>query len=378
MIYLNNAATTWPKPAEVTELAQKVLNEPIFEHGRTTSRDSIDYVEAARETVAQFLSSETANNIIFTANATDSLNMLIHGWAKRHPDPFNVITTDLEHNSVLRPLRALEREGRCTVTIVQSEGSHVTADQIVREITDETRLAVVGHGSNVLGSVQDIGAIGRELRAQGIFFIADGAQTAGQYPIDLSRTPLDAFAFTGHKYLFGLPGTGGFFIRDPDAIAAVKQGGTGVDSKAIYQSEEVPLKFEAGTPNYVGIAGLYAGVRYISRIGLNEVIDRTTRMTKYLLSELASMERITVFNPAPDLPVVTFNIEGMDNEDVGVILMRAYHIVARTGLHCAPLVHERCDGGTGGVRLSLSCLNTMDECVAAADAIREIAETVEP
>lgn len=378
MIYLNNAATTWPKPAEVTELVQKVLNEPIFEHGRTTSLDSLDYVEAARETIAQFLSSGNPNNIIFTANATDSLNLLIHGWVKRHPDHFHVITTDLEHNSVLRPLRTLEREGRCTVTIVQSEGSHVTADQILRDITDETRLAVVGHGSNVLGSVQDIGAIGRELRERGIFFIVDGAQTAGQYPIDLSRTPLDAFVFTGHKYLFGLPGTGGFFIRDPDAIAAVKQGGTGVDSKALYQSEEVPLKFEAGTPNYLGIAGLYAGVRYISRIGLNEIIDRTTRMTRYLLSELASMERITVFNRTPELPVVTFNIEGMDNEDVGVILTRAYHVVARTGLHCAPLVHERFDGGTGGVRLSLSCHNMMDECMAAADAIREIAESVGP
>ncbi len=378
MIYLNNAATTWPKPAEVIELAQKVLSEPIFEHGRTTSRDTLDYVEAARETVARFLSSGDPNNIIFTANATDSLNMLIHGWAKRHPDPFHVITTDLEHNSVLRPLRTLEREGRCTISLVQSEGSHVTADQIRREITDETRLAVLGHGSNVLGSVQDIGAIGRELRERGIYFIVDGAQTAGQYPIDLLRTPLDAFAFTGHKYLFGLPGTGGFFVRDPDAIAAVKQGGTGVDSKALYQSEDLPLKFEAGTPNYLGIAGLYAGVRYISRIGLDEVIGRTERMTRYLLSELASIERITVFNRTPELPVVTFNIEGMDNEDVGVILMRAYQIVARTGLHCAPLVHKRFDGGAGGVRLSLSYHTTMNECLAAADAIREIAETIGP
>ena len=378
MIYFNNAATTWPKPADVVEIAQKVLSEPIFERGRTTSRDSIDYVEAARETIARFLSAEDANSIIFTGGATDSLNMLIQGWAKRHPDHFHVITTDLEHNSVLRPLRTLEREGRCTVTIVRSEGPHVTVDRILREVTDKTRLAVVGHGSNVLGSVQDIGAIGRELRARGIFVIVDGAQTAGQYPIDLSRTPVDAFVFTGHKYLFGLPGTGGFFIRCPDAVAAIKQGGTGVDSKAVYHPDDAPQKFEAGTPNYVGIAGLYAGVRYLSRIGLDDIIGRTARMTRLLLSELASMERIRVFNPTPDLPVVTFDIEGMDNEDVGMILMRAYHVVARTGLHCAPLVHERCNGGQGGIRLSLSYHNTMEECLKVSDAVREIAEAVEP
>ena len=378
LIYFNNAATTWPKPPEVTAIVQKVLGEPIFEHGRTTSQDALDYVEAAREEVARFLSISDANHVIFTANATDSLNMLIHGWAKQHPAHFHAITTDLDHNSVLRPLRTLERDGRCTVGVVPSKDARVTADQIFSEITDETKLVVMGHGSNVLGSVQDIGAIGRELHKRGIFFIVDGAQTAGQYPIDLSRTPVDAFAFTGHKYLFGLPGTGGFFIQNPDEIAPTKQGGTGVDSKALFPPEELPLRFEPGTPNYVGIAGLYAGIRYITLTGLDDIISRTTRMTRFLVSELSSIDKITVFNPAPELPVVSFNIGGMDNEDIGVILTRAYNIVARTGLHCAPLVHERYDGGRGSVRFSLSGFNTPDECRAAADAIREIAESVGP
>lgn len=375
MIYFNNAATTWPKPSAVIDTVRKVVEEPVFEHGRATTRDAMDFVELGREETARFFSVKNPDHILFTANATDSLNKLIWGWAKKHPDPFHVVTTSFEHNSVLRPLRTLERDKRCTLQIFRPAETRVNPDSFLEQIPKDTRLVVLGHGSNVLGSVQDIGTIGRELQHRGIFFIVDGAQTAGQYPVDLSKTPVDAFAFTGHKYLFGIPGTGGFFLQDKDQVAATQQGGTGVDSKAPYQSEELPLKFEAGTPNYPGIASLYAGIKYLRETGLDKIMSHTSRMTKFLVSEISSVENVSVFNPDPDLPVISFNIDGMENEDAGIILTKAYQIVCRTGLHCAPLVHEIFDGSKGSVRFSLSFHNTLEECQIAAEAVREIAKT---
>jgi len=375
LIYLNNAATTWPKPAGVIETVHEVFSSPFLEYGRTTAQDGNDYVGSARAELAGLFAVNEPEGIIFTASATDSLNMLIHGFSKHHPGCFHAITTDLEHNAVLRPLRTLERDGKISLSIVPATGAHVTPDQILEEMKEDTALIVLGHGSNVLGSAQDVGAIGREVGKTDAFFLVDGAQTAGQYPVDLSRSPVDAFVFTGHKSLFGFPGVGGFYIRDPDCVDPVKQGGTGVDSKALFQPEEMPLKFEPGTPNYPGIAALSAGVRYIKTTGLESIVHKCRAMTASLVSALSAIDGVTVYNKAPELPVITFNITGMDNEDVGFIMMKAYDIVVRTGLHCSPLVHERIDAGRGAVRISLSCMNTMADCTAAITAIEEIAES---
>lgn len=372
-IYLNNAATTWPKPPEVIRAAAEVFTFPFLEHGRTTAKGGTDYAEEARETLAQFFSVSDPAHIIFTLNATDSLNMLIHGFARAGREKFHAITTDLEHNSVLRPLRTLERDGKLQLTVVSAANPGVLPEQVADEIRHETALIVVGHGSNVLGSVQDIRSIGRIARESGVFFIVDGAQTAGQYPVDLSSTDVDAFVFTGHKALFGFPGTGGFYIRDPGRVAPVRQGGTGVDSSARFHPEELPLRFESGTPNYPGLASLTAGVRFVSSRGIETIMAQTAEMTSGILSELSGIEGISIFNPRPELPVITFSIHGIDNEDAGFILMKAYNIVVRTGLHCAPLIHERMNGGTGGIRMSLSCMNTPHECRIAAAAVREIA-----
>ena len=376
LIYVNNAATTWPKPPEVLKIAADVFSSPFYEHGRTTVQDAPDYIGMARQNIADFFGVSRPEHIILTSSATDSLNMLIHGFAKRYRKQFHAVTTDLEHNSVLRPLRTLEREGKCSLSIIRTTGPHVKPEEIREEMRDDTALVVIGHGSNVLGSVQDIETIGNLVKTSGAFFLVDGAQTAGQYPVEPGHLPVDAFVFTGHKSLFGLPGTGGFYIRSPEQVDPVRQGGTGVDSAGKYQPDEMPIKFETGTPNYPGIAALDAGIGFVRRKGVDTILSQSAMMTSFLVKELGKIEGVRLYNPSPDLPVVTFLLEGMDSEDIGFILWKAYRIVVRTGLHCSPLIHERINA-PGGVRISLSCMNTIEECEATVAAVEEIAATIQ-
>jgi cysteine desulfurase/selenocysteine lyase len=229
----------------------------------------------------------------------------------------------------------------------------------------------------VLGSVQNIRPIAEYLHANDIFFIVDGAQTAGHIPVDLSDIPVGAFVFTGHKALFAIPGIGGFFITEPDAVAITRQGGTGTDSRTLTHPFEMPMRFEAGTHNYPGIASLCAGIRVITTTGQETIEKKNTDLTRFFIRELKEIRGITIYNENPDLPVVSFDIAGIENHDVGFILARAYNVITRTGLHCAPLVHERIDEGKGCIRASFSYFNTRDECRAAAEAIREVAESAD-
>jgi cysteine desulfurase family protein len=377
LIYLNNAATSWPKPPEVIAEVIKSLQNPYFELGRTTAGGTIDYPAAARETLARFFHAEKPENIIFTQNATDSLNLLIHGFIRNATAPFHTITTDLEHNSVLRPLHAREMDGALTLTTVPFTNNHVSLSAIKEAIRADTRLVVMTQGSNVLGSVQEIKPIAEYLRANDIFFIVDGAQTAGHIPIDLTRIPVDAFVFTGHKALFGIPGIGGFYLPDPTAIAITKQGGTGSDSKSLLQPMEMPTRFESGTHNYPGLASLYAGVRFIEGVGITEIERKGRELTQSFIQALKKTDTIIIYNESPDLPIVSFSIDGIDNAEVGFILARAYNVITRTGLHCAPLIHQRIDGGSGCVRASFSYFTTREEIETAAAAIREVAESAD-
>jgi len=337
----------------------------------------MDYPSAAREALAEFFHAGPPEHFVFTQNATDSLNLLIHGFVKKTGTPFHAITTELEHNSVLRPLTTLEQEGAITLSVVPFTDNTVSLAAIKEAICPETQLVVMTHGSNVLGSVQDIRPIAEYLHANDIFFIVDGAQTAGHIPVDLADIQVGAFVFTGHKALFGIPGIGGFFIPNPDAVAITRQGGTGTDSRTLIQPIEMPERFEAGTHNYPGIASIYAGIRFITTVGISE-IDRTgTDLTSRFIRELKRTKGITIYNEHPDLPVISFNIAGIDNQEVGFILARAYNIVMRTGLHCAPLVHDRVDGGKGCIRASFSYFTTRKEIETAADTIREVAESAD-
>jgi cysteine desulfurase family protein len=377
LIYLNNAATTWPKPDAVLEEVAHCLRQPLHEPGRTTGTGSMDYPSAAREALAAFFLAGPPEHVIFTQNATDSLNLLIHGFAKKNGSPFHAITTELEHNSVLRPLTALEQDGAIRLSVVPFTDTRVNLAAIKKAICEDTRLVVMTQGSNVLGSVQDIRPIAEYLHANDIFFIVDGAQTAGHIPVDLSDIPVGAFVFTGHKALFGIPGIGGFYISDPEAIAITRHGGTGTDSRTLTHPSGMPMRFEAGTHNYPGIASLYAGIRFITSTGLEPIGKKNTDLTRCFIRDLKDIQGITMYNENPDLPVVSFNIAGIDNHEAGFILARAYNVITRTGLHCAPLVHECIDGGKGCVRAGFSYFNTRDECRAAAEAVREVAESAD-
>ncbi|HMK15297.1 MAG TPA: aminotransferase class V-fold PLP-dependent enzyme [Methanomicrobiales archaeon] len=373
-IYLNNAATTWPKPPRVMEEVNRSLALPFSEEGRSTLAGQRDYPRETRELLGAFFRTGPPEHFIFTQNATDSLNTAIHGFLHRLGGPCHVITTELEHNSVLRPLRTLEREGRISLTVVPYTGrGYVSRGAVQDAIREDTRLAVMTHGSNVLGTVQDIGEIGDLLRSEGVFFIVDGAQTAGLVPVDLGSLPADVFAFTGHKALFGIPGIGGFYLRDPARVDPVRQGGTGANSGYPFQEEGMPERFEAGTHNYPGIASLHAGIRFIQEKGIGNIARETMEMTRFLIPSLKETGSITIDNEDPDLPVISLAVKGMEPEKVGFILARIYGIICRTGLHCAPLVHRRINGGRGSVRLSLSCMNTREECELVAGALAEVA-----
>ncbi len=374
LIYLNNAATTWPKPPEVLDEVVRCLTTPFFEHGRSTAGGAIDYPSAAREALAGHFNAETPDHFIFTQNATDSLNLLIHGFAKSQKAPFHAITTDLEHNSVLRPLNTLAGEERLSLTTVPSEDGYVLLREIKKAVRPDTRLMVMTHGSNVLGTLQDVQAVADYCADSDIFLIIDGAQTAGQVPINLSSISGGAFVFTGHKALFGILGIGGFYLDDPEAVVPLRQGGTGTDSRSLTQPGEMPQKFEAGTHNYPGIASLLAGIRFIEREGQDRITKKGRDLASLFIREIASDPDIILYTPAPDLPVVSFNIRNLDNDEAGYILAKAYNIICRTGLHCAPLVHDRIDGGKGCIRVSFSYLNTPDECRAAGKAVREVAK----
>ncbi len=377
LIYLNNAATTWPKPAEVLEEVATCLRLPLHEPGRTTGNGSKDYPSVAREALATFFHGSPPEHFIFTQNATDALNLLIHGFAKKTGMPFHAITTELEHNSVLRPLTTLEQEGAISLSVASFTDNTISLTAIKKAICPETSLVVMTHGSNVLGSVQDIKPIAEYLNANDIFFIADGAQTAGHIPVDLSDIPVGAFVFTGHKALFGIPGIGGFFISEPGTIAITRQGGTGTDSRILTHPADMPMRFESGTPNYPGIASLYAGIRFINTVGLGEIERTGYDLTNRFIRELKRTKSITIYNEHPDLPVVSFDIAGIDNHEAGYILARAYNVIMRTGLHCAPLVHERIDGGKGCIRASFSWFSTRADVTTAAAAIREVAESAD-
>lgn len=377
LIYLNNAATTWPKPPEVLKEVERCLRLPVHEAGRTTGTKSSDYPSAARTALSDFFHEGPAEHFVFTANATDSLHILIHGFSKKNRKPFHAVTTELEHNSVLRPLTALQQEGAASLTILPFADNRVSLAAIKKAIRPETRLVVMTHASNVLGSVQEIRPIAEYLRANDIFCIVDGAQAAGHIPVNLSDIPVDAYVFTGHKSLFGIPGIGGFFIREPGTVAVIRQGGTGTDSGSPVHPACMPERFEAGTHNYPGIASLCAGVRFIGRTGLETIGRHGKEITRRFIRELRRAEGITIYTPDPDLPIVSFNLTGIGNEDAGFILARAYSVITRTGLHCAPLVHERIDSGKGCIRASFSYFTTREEIDSAAAAVCEVADSAD-
>lgn len=397
--FFDNAATTWPKPEAVYRFMDSFYRSHGVNPGRSGYQLAVEAEQMITETrrmLTQFFNcGGDADRMIFTANATDSLNLALFGLVKTGD---HIVTTRLEHNAVLRPLNHLQRDHGVAVTYVPGDAKGVVdPENIRRAITPKTRAIVVNHASNVLGTVQDIVAIGKIAREAGATFIVDTCQTAGVVPIDMQAANINVLTWTGHKGLFGPMGIGGMFVCEQTDIAPRKVGGTGVDSISPFQPEKYPFHLETGTGPLPAVAGLNAAQKWLAELGREGVADANPlshaeacrrgiervhhhemALVKRLLDAISATPGITVYGPtttANRVATVSLNIRDMPADQVGAILDGDFHICVRTGLHCAPLVHE--DAGTvdqkGTVRFAPGYFTTADEIDHAIAAITEIA-----
>jgi cysteine desulfurase/selenocysteine lyase len=386
VIYLDSAATSWPKPPEVAEAMAHFLNHVGANPGRSGHRLSAEagrIVNEARELVAELFRVPDPLRVTFAANATEALNLALQGYLRPGD---HVITSSMEHNAVMRPLRALAAGaygGAVELTVVpcSSEGFLTPAD-LETVIQPNTVMIVLNHGSNVCGSILPVRQVGAIARRRGILLLVDAAQTAGAYPIDMHADNIDLLAFTGHKSLVGPMGTGGLIIGERvrlTQLKPLKYGGTGSNSEWEEQPAFLPDKYESGTVNAVGLAGLAAGIRSVMGQGVDAVRQHEIGLTQRLINGLQEIPRVTVYggrNATRQTATVSFTIAGLDPSEVGLRLDHEYDIMCRVGLHCAPAAHRTLGTfPTGTVRFGLSALSTTDQIDAALRAVREIAQS---
>ena len=381
MIYLDNSATSFPKPNEVYDFMINFYRQHGVNPGRTGFDAAIetgDLVTNTRKMLTKlFNGGDDYNRLTFSYNATDSLNMIIQGLAEKGA---HVITTMLEHNSVLRPLYSLQQKGLIDVTYLPfDERGYVDPDDVKKAIRPNTKFVVCTHCSNVIGTIQPLKEIGKICHDNGLIFVVDGSQGAGAVDLDMQAQNIDVYCFTGHKCLMGPTGIGGSYVREGITINHTRYGGTGVRSAVEGHLEEYPYRLEAGTMNLLGIAGLYAGVKWITEKGIMNIHDQEMRLWKKLRDGLREIDGVTVYcatSVENQNPVPSFNIKGSTAEKVGQFLDVDYEIACRTGLQCAPKVHMGI--GTfdlhGTVRFSIGAFTTEEEIDTAIAAVKEIAE----
>jgi cysteine desulfurase family protein len=381
VIYFDNAATSWPKPPGVAAAMTYFINEVGANAGRSGHRRAVAssrVVYAAREAVAKLFNAPDSLRVVFGMNITEAINLALLGMLRPGD---HVITTSMEHNAVMRPLRALEAQGvRLTVVPCTPEGC-LDSEEIRKAIRSETKLIVVNQASNVVGTVLPVAEIGRIARENELLLLVDAAQTAGAYPIDMQEDYIDLLAFTGHKSLYGPMGTGGLILGervDAACIEPLKRGGTGSRSEKEEQPTFLPDKFESGTQNVVGLAGLEASVRWILDQGVDAIRAHEVLLLEQLLGGLETIDGVTLYgthDPELQTATVSFTIEGMAPSEIGLRLDETYGIMSRVGLHCAPAAHKTI--GTfpvGTVRFGLSAFNTEEEIQAGLEAVRALAE----
>lgn len=379
MIYLDNAATTFPKPECVYEAMDKFLREKGANPGRAGHRMSVEAeqeIEKARFTVAGFLGIKSPERLVFTFNATDALNMGIKGLLCKGD---HVITSRLEHNSVSRPLSGLEKQGAITVTRVEnSDDGFISPDDIRKAVRSNTKLIVCTHSSNVLGTIQPIREIGEVSRERDIVFMVDAAQTVGVCDIDVEEQHIDMLAFTGHKGPFGPTGSGGLYVGKDVKLRAWREGGTGFEPESISQPDTLPFQLESGTPNSVGIVGLRTGIEFCIKEGIETIRQHERKLALRLVSALESDDRFEIYGNVDEdrkVGIVSINIKGLKPGEVGAILDNTFNIAVRPGLHCAPYTHQRI--GTfpeGTIRLSPGYFNTMEEIEETISGLMKIAD----
>ena len=378
-VYLDNAATSFPKPPRVYERLREYLERYGGCPGRGSYRmakETEAVLEETRALLAELFGVKEPRRIVFTLNATDALNMAIKGTVAPGD---HVVTTVLEHNSVMRPLNRLEHKGLIQVTRVGvSSDGLVDPGDIRKALTARTTLVAVIHGSNVTGALQPIKEIGPIVREHGALFLVDAAQTAGAVPMDVEAACIDLLAFPGHKALLGLPGTGGLYVGPRARLAPWREGGTGVLSELPLQPEELPYNLEAGSPNTLGLAGLRESVQFILQYGVKWIRAHELSLTRRLLDGLRIDERFRVYGPPASehrVAVVAVNVAGCSPTAVAEFLDRAYDIAVRAGLHCAPGVHQAL--GTfpeGTIRISPGYFTKDADIDRCLEALREAAE----
>lgn len=378
LIFLDNGATSFPKPEEV----YRYMDHFYRNYGVNPGRSGYDLcmeagliVEETRKSLTGFFNGDDPNRLCFGYNSTDALNLIIFGMLRPGD---HAITTTLEHNSVLRPLYHLSQQGVEVEHVPFDDRGFVDPAEIRKRFRPNTRLVVVNHASNVIGTVQPVAEIGRLCREAGIPFAIDASQSAGKVPIDMKAQCLDVVAFTGHKSLLGPTGIGGLCVRNGVEIRHTRAGGTGVRSAVRAHLDEYPYRLEFGTANVMGIAGLKAGLAWIREKGVEAIHAEEMRLARILLDGLRAIPRVTLYcqdSLEDHIAVLAFNVQGMEAADVGTMLDVDFGIACRTGLHCAPRLHEQLgtDKIHGAVRFGIGPFNTEDDVLAAVAAVGKIA-----
>ncbi len=377
-VYFDNAATSWPKPPEVALAMIHYLQEVGGSPGRSGHRMSIEasrIVSDTRDAMAELLHVDDPSRIAFTKNSTEALNIAIMGSLKPGD---HVITSSMEHNSVMRPLRYLEAQKAIDLTVVGCSPTTgaIDPDDVRRAIRPNTRLITVLHASNVIGNLMPVQAIGAMARSAGIPFLVDASQTAGAYPINVQALDIDLLAFTGHKSLLGPTGTGGLYVREGVELNPLARGGTGSKSEQEIQPDFMPDKFEAGTLNVVGLAGLGASANFLLKTGVECITEHERTLVARFLEGAKVIPGIHLPGPADvrqRIGVLSFTLKGISPSRIGLILDQGFGIMTRIGLHCSPAAHRTLGTSPDGtVRFGFSYFNTLEQVDYSLDAIQKI------
>jgi cysteine desulfurase family protein len=379
LIYLDNAATSFPKPEEVYRFMDSFYRKHGVNPGRSgfdAALETEELVHNTRKFLTKLFNGDDPNRLTFSYNASDSLNIILQGLAEKGD---HVVTTFLEHNSVLRPLHHLEMMGIIEVTYIRfDKNGFVDPDDIKNAIKGNTKMVVVNHSSNVIGTIQPLREIGKICKEKGVYFIVDASQSAGSIPIDMKVMGIDVVCFTGHKCLMGPTGIGGSYVMKDVPIKLTRFGGTGVRSASKTHLEEYPYRLECGTLNVIGVAGLFAGISWVLRQGIEQLHKNEMALWEKLKNGIQGIDGVTTYcahGLKNQNPVLSFNVNGFDSVDVGTILDVDYNIACRTGLQCAPKVHEGIGTAEmhGTVRLSIGPFNTEEQIDKTIEAIKEVA-----
>lgn len=378
MIYLDNGATTFPKPKVVTDKIMECYLGYAGNPGRSGHKLAMKMdleIYETREKICKLINGTEVLNVIFTFNATDSLNLAIKGVLEEGD---HVITTSMEHNSVLRPLNQLRKEGKIELSIVYADDKgYIDPQKIFEALTPNTKMIVTTHMSNVFGTIVDIKTIGDFCKENNILYLVDASQSIGVLDIDVQEMNIDLLAFPGHKALFGPMGTGALYIKEGIIVKPLKEGGTGSYSHSIDQPDLYPDSLESGTPNGVGIIALGKGIDFINEVGIENIRNHEMSLKNHFIELLKDNEDVILYGTLDDRQgaVVSLNVKDMDSSEISYILSDEFDIYTRPGFHCAPLAHKTM--GTeelGAIRFSFGYYNTLEEVEKTVEALLNIIE----